>query len=99
MKNQTICFERDSIVISKSQKSLSSAWNEPVTRSEFWLDFQNMNFDEIIAKWGYPERRNFPQYLISEYGSNTVVKSLCWVYYRINIVFFKLISFFNRRFT
>ena len=99
VKNQTICFERDSIVISKSQKSLSSTWNEPVTRSEFWLDFQNMNFDEIIAKWGYPERRNFPQYLISEYGSNTVVKSLCWVYYRINIVFFKLISFFNRRFT
>ncbi|MDD3040121.1 Coenzyme F420 hydrogenase/dehydrogenase, beta subunit C-terminal domain [Bacteroides sp.] len=83
IKNDTIYFERSIESISVSQKSLSSPWKEPHTREDFWTDFKKMEFNDIIKKWGYSEKRNLPQFLISEFGSNLCTTSIGNLYYKL----------------
>lgn len=88
LKENIVYFERSLDSISVSQKSLSSAWERPRTREEFWSDFMKMEFNEIINKWGYPEKRNFGQFLISEYGKNMFTTFIVRVYNRLFHHFF-----------
>ena len=79
-KSSLFSFKRTKEEIAKSQKSLSSAWDKPTVRDEFWTDFKEMSFDVFIDKWAKPRKRNLSQWIISEYGKNTFTSMVVWIY-------------------
>lgn len=81
-QDKLISFERTAHEISQSQKSLSKPWEKPTNRSEFWNDLINKPFEDIIKKWGFPQKRNFAQFLVSEYGRNKITNPMINIYYK-----------------
>lgn len=47
----------------RTNQSLKKPFPMPITRSEFWKDYQAKTFGEMVTKWMYPERIPYSLYL------------------------------------
>lgn len=77
-------FPRSTETIALSQKSFSTPWSSPPERTTFWADYARMPFDAIINKYAYRQKRNFAQYVLSEWGKNTLTTFVIWTYHKYN---------------
>ena len=79
-KEGLVYFPRTAEEISKSQQNLSASCPCPENREEFWQDYNNMAFETIIEKYGYPEKRNISQWIISELGLNLFTRIIIKIF-------------------
>jgi coenzyme F420-reducing hydrogenase beta subunit len=77
-------FHRDAEVIAKTQHTLSAPTGKPKNRKEFWVDFYELNFVEIINKYGYPQKRSIAQWIISVYGKNRINTPIIWFFNKLD---------------
>ncbi|WP_197027632.1 Coenzyme F420 hydrogenase/dehydrogenase, beta subunit C-terminal domain, partial [Prevotella sp. 10(H)] len=75
-------FKRDVEVISKGQRSFSMPFSRPEEADSYWNFLHTESFERVIAKYGYPQKRNIAQYALSEFGHNRLTGAIVWGYWK-----------------
>ena len=67
----------------KTNKAFLSPFSKPSTRDLFWSDYKKMTFEEIILRWGYPEKISLSTYLRIYHRSNFLAYKSVGLYERV----------------
>lgn len=67
----------------KTNLSLRQPFPEPKTRNAFWKDYAQINFQEMVNKWMYPEKIPLSLYILIYYREKRFLYTLINLYERI----------------
>lgn len=67
----------------RTNHSLKHPFDEPKTRNEFWTDYAQMPFQDIVKKWMYPEKIPLSTYIRIYHGERRLLYNLLNLYERI----------------
>lgn len=67
----------------KTNLSLIQPFPEPKTRNVFWKDYAQINFQEMVNKWMYPEKIPLSLYILIYYREKRFLYTITKLYERV----------------